>query len=97
MKKFSIFIILSFVISLQLSVKSQTTENKITVDASGQEYKINKNIYGQFSEHLGHLIYGGIWVGPNSSIPNIDGIRKDVVEALKEIKENKESVKHLRF
>ena len=85
MKKFSTSILL-FVILLQLSIKSQTTGNKITVDASGQEYKINKNIYGQFSEHLGHLIYGGIWVGPNSSIPNIDGIRKDVVEALKEIR-----------
>jgi alpha-N-arabinofuranosidase len=82
MKKF--FLVL-FLIIVQLSVKAQTTESKITVNASDQEYKINKNIYGQFSEHLGHLIYGGIWVGPNSSIPNIDGIRKDIVEALKEI------------
>ena len=84
MKKF--FLLVLLVVAFQLSVKSQTTENKITVDATGQEYKINKNIYGQFAEHLGHLIYGGIWVGPNSSIPNINGIRKDIVEALKEIK-----------
>ncbi|MGB6065723.1 MAG: hypothetical protein WBG50_13020, partial [Desulfomonilaceae bacterium] len=84
MQKF--FIILFLAGTLSFSIIAQTAGNKITVDASAQEYKINKNIYGQFSEHLGHLIYGGIWVGPNSSIPNIDGIRKDIVEALKEIK-----------
>jgi len=84
MKKLFLLILLTIV--SQVFVKSQTIENKIVLDASEQEYKIDKNIYGQFSEHLGHLIYGGIWVGPNSSIPNIDGIRKDVVDALKEIK-----------
>lgn len=46
---------------------------------------INKNIYGHFSEHLGHCIYGGIWVGEQSSIPNTRGIRNDVVAALKHI------------
>jgi len=43
------------------------------------------HIYGQFSEHLGHCIYGGIWVGEDSSIPNTRGIRNDVVAALKKI------------
>ena len=80
------FLIVLLVIFSQLSIKSQTEENKITINVSEQQYKINKDIYGQFSEHLGHLIYGGIWVGPNSSIPNIDGIRKDIVDALKVIK-----------
>jgi alpha-N-arabinofuranosidase len=47
---------------------------------------INPNIYGHFAEHLGHCIYEGIWVGPDSSIPNVRGIRTDVVEALKRIK-----------
>ena len=46
---------------------------------------INKNIYGQFSEHLGNCIYGGIWVGENSKIPNTRGIRNDVIEALKKL------------
>lgn len=45
--------------------------------------KINKEIYGQFAEHLGSCIYGGIWVGENSQIPNINGYRKDVFDALK--------------
>lgn len=48
--------------------------------------QINKNIYGHFSEHLGRGIYGGIFVGENSPIPNIRGIRTDVVEALRHIK-----------
>ncbi len=48
---------------------------------------INKNIYGHFAEHLGHCIYGGFYVGDtNKSIPNIDGVRKDVIAALKTLK-----------
>jgi alpha-N-arabinofuranosidase len=46
---------------------------------------INRNIYGQFAEHLGRLIYEGIWVGENSSIPNTRGLRNDVLAALKEL------------
>jgi len=44
---------------------------------------VNRNIYGHFAEHLGRGIYEGIWVGPESSIPNTRGIRNDVVAALK--------------
>ncbi len=46
---------------------------------------INPNIYGQFAEHLGHGIYGGIWVGEKSKIPNTHGIRNDVLGALKRL------------
>jgi alpha-N-arabinofuranosidase len=46
---------------------------------------VNKNIYGHFAEHLGRGIYEGIWVGPDSPIPNTRGIRNDVVGALKEL------------
>jgi alpha-N-arabinofuranosidase len=46
---------------------------------------INRNIQGQFAEHLGRLIYEGLWVGEDSSIPNTRGLRKDVVVALKEL------------
>lgn len=48
--------------------------------------KINKEIYGNFSEHLGRCIYEGLYVGENSDIPNVNGMRKDVVAALKEMK-----------
>ena len=44
---------------------------------------VNRNIYGHFAEHLGRGIYEGIWVGPESPIPNTRGIRNDVVAALK--------------
>ena len=58
----------------------------LSINAAGQSgKKINKNIYGHFSEHLGRCIYGGIYVGENSDIPNVNGMRTDVVQALKKI------------
>ncbi|SET89726.1 alpha-N-arabinofuranosidase [Paenibacillus sp. NFR01] len=47
--------------------------------------RINPNIYGHFAEHLGRCIYEGLWVGEDSKVPNTDGIRNDVVEALKKL------------
>ncbi|MGE5327617.1 MAG: alpha-N-arabinofuranosidase, partial [Deltaproteobacteria bacterium] len=58
----------------------------LSVDASKAGAKIDRNIFGQFAEHLGHGIYEGIWVGPDSTIPNTHGIRNDVVQALRAIK-----------
>ncbi|MDR0656650.1 MAG: alpha-N-arabinofuranosidase [Treponema sp.] len=60
--------------------------NRIAVNASGGSVKINRHIYGHFSEHLGRCIYGGYWVGEDSPVPNVRGIRTDVVEALKKIR-----------
>jgi len=64
---------------------AQKTENKIVVDTKAGKNLISRHIYGHFAEHLGHCIYGGIWVGEDSPIPNTRGIRNDVVLALKEI------------
>jgi alpha-N-arabinofuranosidase len=47
--------------------------------------RIEPAIYGQFVEHLGRGVYDGLWVGPDSKIPNVRGWRKDAVEALKKI------------
>lgn len=47
---------------------------------------IEPDIYGHFSEHLGRCIYGGLWVGEDSPIPNVKGFRSDVLEALKKIR-----------
>ncbi len=58
----------------------------VTVDAAKPGPVINKNVYGQFAEHLGTGIYEGLWVGPQSKIPNTKGWRNDVVGALKELK-----------
>ncbi len=59
---------------------------ELALDASKAGPKIDRNIFGQFAEHLGLGIYEGVWVGPNSPIPNTRGIRNDVVAALKAIK-----------
>jgi alpha-N-arabinofuranosidase len=58
----------------------------LSVDVSKAGAKIDRNIFGQFAEHLGRGIYEGIWVGPDSTIPNTRGIRNDVVSALKALK-----------
>ncbi|WP_082061825.1 alpha-L-arabinofuranosidase C-terminal domain-containing protein [Xanthomonas sp. GPE 39] len=44
---------------------------------------VSRNLFGQFAEHLGNGIYGGVWVGPESKIPNTHGYRNDVLTALK--------------
>ena len=44
---------------------------------------IAPEIYGHFVEHLGGVVYDGIWVGENSKIPNIGGLRKSLIDALK--------------
>jgi alpha-N-arabinofuranosidase len=62
------------------------TTNVLVIHADQGGATISRNIYGQFSEHLGRCIYDGIWVGAQSKIPNTRGIRKDVVAALKKIK-----------
>ncbi|GAA0529488.1 alpha-L-arabinofuranosidase C-terminal domain-containing protein [Rhizomicrobium palustre] len=57
----------------------------LTVHADKPGAVINKYIYGQFSEHLGTGIYGGIYVGKDSKIPNTRGMRNDVIAALKDL------------
>ncbi|MGA9222634.1 MAG: hypothetical protein WBZ57_15720, partial [Pseudomonas graminis] len=65
-------------------VSSEPGQLTVVTDKPGPV--INRDIFGQFAEHLGLGIYGGVWVGKNSKIPNVRGIRSDVVGALKAIK-----------
>lgn len=67
------------------SVFSQTS---ILIDGSTNAANpvINKHIYGHFAEHLGHCIYGGFYVGDTSKVPNTNGVRDDIIEALKKLK-----------
>ena len=58
---------------------------KLLVNPKNEKGHINKELQGHFSEHLGRCIYEGLFVGENSDIPNENGMRKDVVEALKEM------------
>jgi alpha-N-arabinofuranosidase len=57
----------------------------VKVDTAKPGPVINKDVYGQFAEHLGSGIYGGMWVGPQSKIPNTRGWRNDVIGALKKL------------
>ncbi len=58
----------------------------LTINEKKKLSHIEPEIYGHFSEHLGRCIYEGLYVGENSKIPNENGMRTDVVEALKELK-----------
>lgn len=58
---------------------------KYLINPNHKVSKIGKDIYGHFSEHLGRCIYEGLYVGEDSQIPNVNGMRTDVVDALKEM------------
>lgn len=59
---------------------------KLIINEENKKSHIEPEIYGHFSEHLGRCIYEGIYVGEKSEIPNVNGMRTDVVDALKELK-----------
>lgn len=63
------------------------SQNTVLLHADSAGAVINKNIYGHFAEHLGHCIYGGFYVGDtNKIIPNTEGVRNDVIAALRKLK-----------
>ncbi|GGZ38471.1 alpha-N-arabinofuranosidase [Asticcacaulis endophyticus] len=57
----------------------------LTIDTAKSGKVIPPEIYGHFAEHLGRMVYEGVWVGEDSKIPNTRGIRNDVVGALKHL------------
>jgi alpha-N-arabinofuranosidase len=65
---------------------ASAAEIGLTIEAATPGPVISKYVYGQFAEHLGTGIYGGLWVGPESRIPNTRGWRNDVVGALKALR-----------
>lgn len=74
-------------IAFLLLLSSATfAQNRVTINPAGKD-TISRHIYGHFAEHLGRCIYGGFYVGEgNKTIPNINGVRTDVVQALKKLK-----------
>ncbi len=74
-----------FFISI-ISVQSQEKGTLVTIKADENAPIINRNIYGHFAEHLGRCIYDGFFVGDTSKIPNTNGVRNDIVKALKNLK-----------
>ena len=85
MKKKTLVATIFLVLHLN-SAFSQSKMNVATIEAGKSKYQISRYIYSHFSEHLGNCIYDGLWVGENSPVPNIKGIRTDVAQALKRIK-----------
>ena len=70
-----------------LLAKMASSQNNITLNTDLAKTNINKHIYGHFAEHLGRCIYGGMYVGEsNTKIPNTNGVRNDVIAALKDLK-----------
>jgi alpha-L-arabinofuranosidase len=65
---------------------SQSSDSRIEVLLNEPLGEISPNIYGHFTENLSGVVYDGIWVGTNSKVPNIDGIRKELVEEMRKIK-----------
>lgn len=76
----SIILFLTFSTAL---IAQEPTEVTLSLDKDAPV--ISKHIYGHFAEHLGRCIYEGFYVGENSTIPNSDGVRKDIINALKEL------------
>ncbi|MDQ6762585.1 MAG: alpha-N-arabinofuranosidase [Bacteroidota bacterium] len=78
-----------FVIFLACCVSKEVLaqQTNVEINYGGNNIKINKNIYGHFAEHLGRCIYDGFYVGENNkTIPNTEGVRNDVIAALRKMK-----------
>jgi alpha-N-arabinofuranosidase len=69
-----------------LAHSAHAADSRIEVLLGEEIGAISPNIYGHFAEHLGGVVYDGIWLGENSKVPNTGGIRTALVEALKRIK-----------
>lgn len=71
---------------VMLSLGTGYSQVSITVNTTGGKETISKHIYGHFAEHLGRCIYDGFYVGENNKIiPNKEGIRLDIIDALKKL------------
>jgi len=67
------------------AIAAEPAEVHLNISQEAAGPRIEPEVYGQFAEHLGTGIYGGLWVGPESKIPNTRGWRRDVVGALRKL------------
>jgi alpha-N-arabinofuranosidase len=70
---------------LPRGVAAASTAKKAVIHADDEIGRVRPEFHGHFAEHLGSCVYGGMWVGRNSPIPNVNGFRKAAVDALKEL------------
>ena len=67
-------------------LKAQTAEARIEILLEEPIGRIAPEIYGHFVEHLGGVVYDGVWVGEKSKVPNTGGLRTELVEALRKVR-----------
>jgi alpha-L-arabinofuranosidase len=79
-------LLIAVTLLFSITLFSQNTQSQIIINADLGKDTISRHIYGHFAEHLGRCIYDGFYVGENSKIPNIKGMRSDIVAALKKMK-----------
>ncbi|HXI88668.1 MAG TPA: alpha-L-arabinofuranosidase C-terminal domain-containing protein [Blastocatellia bacterium] len=77
---------LAQIAALGAAGQSRSADSRIEILLSEPIGKIAPEIYGHFAEHLGGVVYGGIWVGEDSKVPNVGGIRKSLIDALQRVK-----------
>jgi alpha-N-arabinofuranosidase len=77
---------LTVFLGIALCGNAQQNSTVVKIKKEDNAPIISKHIYGHFAEHLGRSIYDGFYVGDSSKIPNTNGIRLDIVKALKELK-----------
>ncbi|WP_338359732.1 alpha-N-arabinofuranosidase [Yeosuana marina] len=79
-----VYLVIFFLVTLHVCSQEHTVV--VSINNSERAPVINRNIYGHFAEHLGRCIYDGFFVGDTSKIANTNGVRNDIVEALKALK-----------
>ena len=79
-------ILLALSVAALPAFAQQAPSASLTIHADRPGPQVNRQLFGQFAEHLGAGIYGGIWVGEDSKIPNTRGYRNDVLQALRDLK-----------
>src|SRR5262245_53812607 len=75
----------AFAFQGQSSPRARSADSRVEILLNEPVGKISPDIYGHFVEHLGGVVYDGIWVGEDSKIPNVNGIRKELVDHMKRI------------
>src|SRR5260370_9093005 len=75
----------SALVPKSLRAASSSATARVVVRTGSEIGVVRPEFHGHFAEHLGSCVYGGLWVGKNSQIPNIDGYRKQAVEYPKEL------------
>lgn len=77
--------VLASVITPRKGFTAGSEEQNLTIHARSEIGMISPYLHGSFAEHLGSCVYGGLWVGPKSSIPNTEGYRTQAIQYLKEL------------